>query len=129
VDGRPKDITMNKLPACLFLGLFLGIKLVVVGNVLVEGAHHDHGNHAGEEKHNHEGVNDGEPVDLVVVHQQVCVPPGGPLYFTQLCQQQSKKMSEHDFIMKEITNFGNINAKENFITIKTIGRYSYDYDH
>ena len=28
--------------------------------------HHDHGEHARKEEHDHEGVDDGEPVDLLV---------------------------------------------------------------
>lgn len=76
--SRPTDIfSRNQLGPDL--SLVLGLELVVLGDVAVEGAHHDHGHHAREEEHDHERVDDGEPVDLVVGHQQVCVPAGCPL--------------------------------------------------
>ena len=40
--------------------------------------HHDHGHHAGEEQEDHERVDNGKPVDLVVDHLQVRVPPRRP---------------------------------------------------
>ncbi len=67
-----------QLPAGLLLSLFSGLELVVLGDVTVQGAHHDHGDHAAQEEDDHEGVDDGKPVDLVVCHYQVRVPPRRP---------------------------------------------------
>ena len=61
-------------PASLYL---LG---VVLGDVLVQGAHEDHGDHAGEEEDDEHRVDDGEPVDLdvgvgdLVVQVPACAP-------------------------------------------------------
>ena len=57
--------------------------LVVLGNVLVQSAHEDHGHHEGQEDHDQDGVDDGEPVDAVrhgVVHRQVHIPARGPFH-------------------------------------------------
>ena len=64
----------HQLPAGLLLSLFGGLKLVVLGDVPVQGAHHNHGHHATQEEDDHEGVDDGEPMDLVICHDQVGVP-------------------------------------------------------
>ena len=57
----------------------LGVLGVVRADVFVERAHQDERHHAGEEEHDHEGVEYGEPVDLRLRHLEVGVPPGGPL--------------------------------------------------
>ena len=74
-----------QLPASLLLGLLSGLEVIILGDVTTQSAHHDHGHHAGEEEHNHEGVDDGEPVDLVVGHQEIGVPARGPLDVRRLC--------------------------------------------
>ena len=68
----------HQLPAGLLLGLLGRLQLVVLGDVAVQRAHHDHGHHAAQEQHDHQRVDDAEPVDLVVRHQQVRVPPRRP---------------------------------------------------
>ena len=55
-----------------FLGLFfVRGQSIVLGDVSVEGADKDHGDHEGQEQHDQHAVHDGEPVHLVgncVVH-------------------------------------------------------------
>lgn len=46
----------------------------------VQGAHEDHGQHAGQEEDDHEGVEDREPVDLCILHLEVRVPTQGPTH-------------------------------------------------
>jgi hypothetical protein len=70
---------MHQLPATLLLGLLESLHLVVAGDLLVQGAQHDHGDHSGEEENDHERVDDGEVVDLVVgVALQIHIPAVGP---------------------------------------------------
>ena len=47
-------------------GLIVILGVVVAVEVVVQGPHEDHGHHAGEEEHVHEGADDGEPVDIGV---------------------------------------------------------------
>ena len=57
--------------------------LVVLGDILVESAHEDHGHHEGQEDHDEDGVDDGEPVHAVrhrMVHRQVHIPAGSPFH-------------------------------------------------
>jgi len=68
----------HQLPAGLLLCVLPRLKLVVLCDVPVQRAHDDHGHHASQEQHDHDAVDDGEPMDLVVNHQQVGVPAGGP---------------------------------------------------
>mmetsp|Transcript_39512 Transcript_39512/g.88412 ORF Transcript_39512/g.88412 Transcript_39512/m.88412 type:complete len:356 (+) Transcript_39512:586-1653(+) len=70
---------MNELPPALLLRLLQGLHLVIRGDVLAQGAEHDHGHDARQEEHDHERVDDGEVVDLVVgVALEVHVPAVGP---------------------------------------------------
>ena len=48
------------------------ILLAVAGIVLAECAHQDHGDKPHQEDHHHEGVEDGEPVDLATQTQHSC---------------------------------------------------------
>jgi len=57
----------------------LVLHLAITSNIGVKGAHHDHSNHTRQEEDNHEGVDDREPVDLVVGHEKVDVPTRSPL--------------------------------------------------
>ena len=78
--GRAEDVTMDKLPACLLLRILDGLHLIVSGNVLAEGADHDGGNGTEEEKDDHEGVDDGKVVNVVIgAADEVDIPAVGPL--------------------------------------------------
>mmetsp|Transcript_17586 Transcript_17586/g.51086 ORF Transcript_17586/g.51086 Transcript_17586/m.51086 type:complete len:325 (+) Transcript_17586:762-1736(+) len=79
VGRGPEDVAVDQLPPRLLLRLLGHVQLVVALQVLVQRAHHDHGYHAAQEEHNHQRVDDGEPVDLLVAHEQVSVPAAGPL--------------------------------------------------
>ena len=59
---------MNKLPSCL-LNAFLNVIVghVVLCDVASQSADDDHSDDAREEEHNHNGVDNGEPVDLGVL--------------------------------------------------------------
>merc|ERR1719347_138354 len=85
VERRPENVPMNQLPSCLF-DAFLNVIIshVVLCNVASQSADDDHSDDAREEEHNHNVVDNGEPVDLGVLHIQVHVPTGSPLHFTLL---------------------------------------------
>ena len=68
----------HQFPACFFLCLVCCLQLVVLGDVSMQRAHHDHCHHSRQEEHNHERIDDGEPMDLIVQHQQIGVPSGCP---------------------------------------------------
>lgn len=57
-----------QLPPRLLLRLLGGLKFVVLRNVPAKGTHHNHSNHAGEKQHDHERIDYGEPVNLIVHH-------------------------------------------------------------
>mmetsp|Transcript_116135 Transcript_116135/g.329135 ORF Transcript_116135/g.329135 Transcript_116135/m.329135 type:complete len:517 (-) Transcript_116135:424-1974(-) len=78
VGRPPEDVPVHELPARLLGRLLRGGELVVPRDVAVQRAQEDHGHHAGEEEHDQEGVQDGEPVDLPARHLEVVVPAGGP---------------------------------------------------
>ncbi len=69
------------------------MRMGALADVAVQRAHHDHGDHAGQEEDDHEGVDDAEPVDLVVRHEQVGVPARGPADVALLQQQQRDAVS------------------------------------
>ena len=46
LSGRPEDVTVHELPSELLLCVLAGVDLVVPGDVLVEGAEENHGNHS-----------------------------------------------------------------------------------
>lgn len=75
---------MDELPASLFLVLLLRFQLIVVHDVFVHGSHHDHGNHARQEQHDHQRVDYRKPVDLVVIHEKIGIPAWCPFDFTGL---------------------------------------------
>mmetsp|Transcript_17587 Transcript_17587/g.51091 ORF Transcript_17587/g.51091 Transcript_17587/m.51091 type:complete len:496 (+) Transcript_17587:327-1814(+) len=78
--GRgPEDVAVHQLPPGLLRRVFLGLGVVVPAQVAAERARHDHGHHATQEEHDHQAVHHGEPVDLLVAHEQVSVPAAGPL--------------------------------------------------
>ena len=78
--GRAEDVTMDKLPACLLLRILDGLHLIVSGNVLAEGADHDGGNGTEEEEDDHEGVDDGKVMNVVIgAADEVDIPAVGPL--------------------------------------------------
>ena len=80
VVRRSEHITVHQLPASLLYAvLTLLVSHVVLGDVLPQGPDDDHGDDAGEEEDHHDGVDDGEPVNLRVRHLQVDVPARGPL--------------------------------------------------
>ena len=59
---------------------YANLSAVVLDQVLVDGAEQDHGEHAAEEEHNDERVEDAEPLDLGVLHRvEDVVPTRGPL--------------------------------------------------
>ena len=71
---------MDKLPACLLLRILDGLHLIVSGNVLAEGADHDSGNGTEEEEDDHEGVDDGKVMNVVIgAADEVDIPAVGPL--------------------------------------------------
>lgn len=55
---------------------------IIIGNVPPHCAHGDQCQKAGQAQNDHDGVGDGEPVNLNVLHRQIRVPPGRPLHFT-----------------------------------------------
>mmetsp|Transcript_34090 Transcript_34090/g.79203 ORF Transcript_34090/g.79203 Transcript_34090/m.79203 type:complete len:312 (+) Transcript_34090:1141-2076(+) len=69
---------MHKLPPRLLSCLFCRGQLVVLGDVAVECPEKDHRHHARQEEHDHQGVQDREPVDVAPGHLQVGVPPRCP---------------------------------------------------
>mmetsp|Transcript_98976 Transcript_98976/g.280342 ORF Transcript_98976/g.280342 Transcript_98976/m.280342 type:complete len:350 (+) Transcript_98976:861-1910(+) len=73
-----EDVAVHELPARLLRGLLRAGELVVLRDVAVQRPEQDHGHHAGEEDHDHERVQDGEPVDLTAGHLQVVVPARRP---------------------------------------------------
>ncbi len=52
--------------------------MIVPPEVGPQGAHHDHSDHTRKEQHNHERVDDGEPMDLSIGILQVHIPSGCP---------------------------------------------------
>ena len=77
---RPEHLTIDELPACLLLlRLLVLVDLVVDHQIAMQSAHHDHGDHARQEQNDHDGVHDGEPVDLRIRHLEVHVPARRPL--------------------------------------------------
>mmetsp|Transcript_21160 Transcript_21160/g.49623 ORF Transcript_21160/g.49623 Transcript_21160/m.49623 type:complete len:357 (+) Transcript_21160:1002-2072(+) len=77
---------MHQLPTSLLVLLGrLQIKLLFVPpEVVLKGADHDDGHQTGQEEDNHKGVEDREPVNLLVLHLQVCVPARRPLDWARL---------------------------------------------
>ena len=55
---------MDELPPALLLHDVVLVHLHVPREVVLEHAHQDDGEEGGEEEDEHEGVDDGEPVDL-----------------------------------------------------------------
>ena len=75
----------DSLITCLLNALFnVIVSHVVLCNVTPQGADDDHRYDPGEEEDHHNRVDNGEPVDLSVLHVQVDIPPRGPLHFTLL---------------------------------------------
>jgi len=81
---RPKDVAMHELPARLLLDIIRRVAGIVPVKVAVERAHHNHRHHAREEEDDHQRVDDRKPVDLLIAHQQVRVPPRRPLDLARL---------------------------------------------
>jgi hypothetical protein len=79
-----KDGAPYQLPASFLLCFFGCFQLIVLGDVPVQGTHHDHGHHSRQEQHDHERVDDRKPMDLVIRHQEVRVPPRCPADVAQL---------------------------------------------
>ena len=78
--GRAEDVTVDKLPACLLLRILDRLHLVVSGNVLAEGADHDGSNGTEEEEDDHERVDNGKVMNVIVgAADEVDVPTVGPL--------------------------------------------------
>ena len=61
-----------------YLQLFLLLYRIVTVEVAPQRAHHDHRDDARQEQHDRERVEDREPVDLIVAHVQVQIPPRRP---------------------------------------------------
>ena len=57
---------MDELPSGLVVGVFQGGGVVVLGDVLAKSAEEDHRDEHGEEEDHHDGIRDGEPVNLCV---------------------------------------------------------------
>eukprot|EP01136_Pigoraptor_vietnamica_P040473 Opistho-1_new@12426 len=74
VVRRAEDVAVDKLPASLIRRIVLELLVVVAGDVPPHGAHENEGDNAREEENDHERVDDGKPVDLIVVHREVDVP-------------------------------------------------------
>lgn len=68
---------MHQLPTVLLLTVLASVDLVVSSNVLVQCAEHDHGDHGREEEHDHQRVEDAEPLDIGVRHRVKDVIPTG----------------------------------------------------
>lgn len=56
----------HPIPIPIPMPLTLRIAVVVCRDILTERAQQDHGNHDGEEEHDHDAVRDAEPVHLYV---------------------------------------------------------------
>mmetsp|Transcript_61646 Transcript_61646/g.137374 ORF Transcript_61646/g.137374 Transcript_61646/m.137374 type:complete len:324 (-) Transcript_61646:16-987(-) len=69
---------MHELPPRLLLQVLLVLGVVAV-EVPPQSAHHDHRDNAGKQEHDGERVDDREPVDLVIAHVKVEIPPRRPL--------------------------------------------------
>jgi len=76
---RTENITMNQLPAIFLLSFIRAFNLIVTIEILMDSTHHNHTNHTSEEKNDHERVDDGEPMDLAVSHEEINIPTRGPL--------------------------------------------------
>ena len=77
VGGRAEDVSVDEFPSTLF-GKVLLVLLIVAVEVSAQRAHHNHCDDAREQQHDRERVDDREPVDLVVAHVEVEVPPRRP---------------------------------------------------
>mmetsp|Transcript_28535 Transcript_28535/g.47226 ORF Transcript_28535/g.47226 Transcript_28535/m.47226 type:complete len:637 (+) Transcript_28535:189-2099(+) len=74
-----KDITMDQLPSSLFLCLFQGLQLVVSSNILAQGADHDGSNSSRQEQDNHERIDNGKVVNVIIWRSnQVDIPTISP---------------------------------------------------
>ena len=66
---------MNQFPSSLLDAVLrILVSHVVLGDVFPQGSDDDHGDDAAEEEDNHDGVDDGEPMDLSIRHLQVDIP-------------------------------------------------------
>lgn len=63
---RAEDISVNSLPTAVIASSLdvIAEVLSVAGVIVVQGSHHDQSHQTGEENDDHEGIEDGEPVDL-----------------------------------------------------------------
>mmetsp|Transcript_25471 Transcript_25471/g.38140 ORF Transcript_25471/g.38140 Transcript_25471/m.38140 type:complete len:260 (+) Transcript_25471:560-1339(+) len=63
---RAEDVSVHELPAGLLLRVFEVVELVVESDVVAQGADHDGGSGSSEEEHDHDGIDDGEDVHVIV---------------------------------------------------------------
>mmetsp|Transcript_100495 Transcript_100495/g.279898 ORF Transcript_100495/g.279898 Transcript_100495/m.279898 type:complete len:202 (-) Transcript_100495:442-1047(-) len=73
-----EDITVNELPPSFLGSFFRCSQLVVLGDIAVQCPEEDHCHHSRQEEHDHERVQDGEPVDLPSSHLEVIIPTRRP---------------------------------------------------
>jgi len=73
---RPKYVSVDELPAEVFLHVFAAVHLVVASDVLVKCPQHDHSDHPREKQDDHQRVENTEPLDIGVwTGLQNVVPP------------------------------------------------------
>ena len=61
-----EDITMDQLPSSFFLGFFNSLELVVPSNILAKGPDHDGSNGTCHEQDDHQGVDNGIVVNVII---------------------------------------------------------------
>ena len=70
---------IDRLPSAVILGQVIRGLLIVSEKVATKRANEDHGDHAGQEEHDHRGVDERHPVNLAAGHLEVQVPTRSPL--------------------------------------------------
>ena len=80
VGWRSEHVTVHQLPTALIEGAVRQLigDAVVVRDVSPEDSGEDGGHDAGEQQHDGQRVDDGEPVHLLVLRTQESVPAAGP---------------------------------------------------
>jgi hypothetical protein len=73
---RTKDITMDQLPSRFPLSVFIGLKFLVSSNIFVKRPDHTSSNDTSHEYNNHEGVDNGVIVNVIVKRSHKVNGPG-----------------------------------------------------
>jgi len=97
-----EHVSMHQLPARLLLGLLQSLHLIVGRDIFTQGAQENHRHHARQEEYDHDGVKDGEDMDLVVgVASHINVPTVRPWHVRSL---PLHIVSIHNLYMGDITS-------------------------